>query len=627
MATSGIQDQFVRWDEQVTSPFNTLSRRAYPRTVREVFGWAEELWMHHGLYTEAIKRAVRYFMTEVQVEGSDLSAEDKSKYTEVLDDNFDLLHEAAIVGDDYMAFGNSFTSVYIPFTRNLVCGGCGFVGTLKFMSPYFKWEAGGTFKGTCPLCQWSGTFTRHDTQAPPEESAPTVVRWPPQYMEIRHHPMSRKTEYSIDITQYDVLRDGVKRGDLVYLEDTPWEIIEAIMENKKFQFAEDEIYHMSYPAVSCCLPSLKGWGLPAFMSDFETALLVLMLDKYTEAIIVDYLVPFRVLSPPKGDGTVEGDPMLQLNMGGFSSHVNKLLQQHRRNPTGWNFLPVPLDYQVLGGEAQNLAPVELLEHYEMRLLHSMGIPAEFYKREVQTATNAVIGFKMFEQTWEHFTNELNKWLTWVLKKQGELLSWEKAKARLIPVSLYDDPEIRQIKLELAAAGKVSDDTAMRGLGINAKEERKKVLEEQDEMEAEMQKRDEDMTKRQANKEVAYTPGPGEQILMAEEEAAMAQEQAAGGGGGMPPPAGGASMPPGGSGVGQFPGSAGATIDDMIGQAAEIAQQLFYADHATRRRELGAIKSQNEALYAQVKAQLATLEQQAKTQGGQMAREGQMPPPQ
>jgi len=595
-----------------------------------VFGWAEELWMHHGLYTEAIKKAVRYFMTEVQIDGDEdmsLSSLDKAKYSQVLADNFDILHEAAIVGDDYMAFGNSFTTVHIPFSRNLICKTCGFTGTLKYMVPYFKWESGGNFRGTCPACNTTGEYIRHDTQAPPEESTPSIVRWPPQYMEIRHHPLSGRTEYSIDINQYDSLRDGVKRGDLIFLEDTPWEIIEAIMQNRKFQFAEDELYHMRYPSVSCCLPALKGWGLPAFMADFETALLVMMLDKYTEAIIVDYLVPFRVLSPPKGDGTVEGDPMLQLNMGGFSAHVSGLLQQHRRNPTGWNFLPIPLEYQVLGGEAQNLAPVELLEHYEMRLLYAMGIPAEFYNREVQTATNAVIGFKMFEQTWEHFTNELNKWLTWVLKKQGELLSWEKAKARLVPVSQYDDPEIRQLKLELASAGKISDETALRPLGINAKIERQKVLEEQDEIEQEMQQREEEMAKRQANKEVAYTPGPGEQILMAQEEAAMAQEQAAGGAPGMPPPAGGVNMPPAGGGVGQFPGSTGATIDDMMAQAQEIAQQLFYADHPTRRRELGALKGDNPTLYAQVKAELQTLEQQASSQGVQMARAGQMPPAQ
>ena len=63
----------------------------------------------------------------------------------------------------------------------------------------------------------------------------------------------------------------------------------------------------------------------------------------------------------------------------------------------------------------------------------------------------------------------------------------------------EDPEIRQLKLELAAAGKISDETALRPLGIDAKQERKKVLEEQDEIEKEMQERDSEMAKKDANK--------------------------------------------------------------------------------------------------------------------------------
>jgi hypothetical protein len=113
--------------------------------------------------------------------------------------------------------------------------------------------------------------------------------------------------------------------------------------------------------------------------------------------------------------------------------------------------------------------------------------------------------------------------------------------------------------------------------------------------------------------------------MAEEEAAMAQEQQMGGG--MPAPAGGAAMPPGGGGVGQFPGSNAATIDDMMAEATEIAHQLLMSDHPTRRQMLSDIKSNNEALYAQVKAQLQQLEQQAKQQGLNMVRQGQAPPPQ
>ena len=79
-------------------------------------------------------------------------------------------------------------------------------------------------------------------------------------------------------------------------------------------------------------------------------------------------------------------------------------------------------------------------------------------------------------------------------------------------------------------------------------------------------------------------------------------------------------------MGELPGGAGATIDDMMAQADEIANQLLVSDHATRRRELGNIKNQNEALWAQVKARLQQLEQQSAQQGIEAVRSGQAPPP-
>ena len=86
----------------------------------------------------------------------------------------------------------------------------------------------------------------------------------------------------------------------------------------------------------------------------------------------------------------------------------------------------------------------------------------------------------------------------------------------------------------------------------------------------------------------------------------------------------APPPPGGGGAGMAPMGPGATIDDLMGQADQIAQQLLTADPLTRRQQLTAIKHQNEALHAQVKSRLTQLEEQAKTQGVQLARQGQVP---
>jgi hypothetical protein len=624
MPATGIKDAFVRWDFEVTSPFTTLSRRVYPRTMREVFAWAEELWMHHGLYSQAIQKAVRYFMTDVDISGDDIDYSTQIKYMDTLKENFDLVEEAAMIGDDYMAYGNSFTSLFQPINRTLNCPSCGSTAPIGRMYEDTDVQfANKQFSGACPFCDKKVTFKRNDAAKPVSEAKTRIVRWPPQYMEIKQHPISKRTKYILDVTRFEYLRDGVINGDPMYMEETPWEIIEAIIDNQKFEFEEGAIYHMAHQGSACCIPALRGWGLPPFMAEFETALLVIMLDKYTEAIITDYLVPFRVLTPPTGNGSAEGDFMLQVDMGDFSNHVKRMLERHRRNPTDWNFLPFALEYQALGGEASQLAPVELQEHYEERLLASMGIPLEFYKNTssgMSANAGPLLSLKMFERNWQYFISQLNKWLDWVINKQGELQKWEKINAELVPLSLQEDPTIRDIKLQLAAGQEISRTTAYRPLGINLRQERKLLMAEEDEFNEEMETRDAKAQERAANSEAIRNPGPGEQIMNAD----MAAQQQAGM---MAPPAGGGPAMPGGAPSGATPagfGGGGGTLDELLLQADQIAQQLMVADPLTRRQTLQEISNSNEALHAQVKASLNRLEQQAETQGKQMARSGQMP---
>jgi hypothetical protein len=567
--------------------------------------------MHHGTYSQAIKKAVRYFLTEVEIEGDTIEKDVRGKYSEVLSENYDIMEELGRIGDDYVAFGNSFTSLHIPFTRQLTCPKCFLRAPLNKMHRYFKWE-GGKFTGRCPRCRSHVTYVREDTPLPRSKVKPTVSYWPPQYMEVLEHPLSRRAEYTLDVTRYDELRDGIMYGNPLYLEDTPWEIIEAVIHNKAFKFAPGQVFHMKAPPVTSMTPTLKGWGLPLFMAEFETALLVHMLDKYTESIMVDHLVPFRILAPPQNsNGNPMSDPMMTMDMSEFSAHVLGLLERHRQNPTGWNFFPVPLEYQVLGGEAQQLAPVEVMEFFEKRLLYSMGIPPELYKDGANASAGPILTFKMFEKTWQHFANALNKWLTWLVQRQGEILNWEEAKAKLRPVHMHEDPEIMQIKLSLAASNEISRDSAYRPLGIDIEQEREKILQEEDSFNKKLEEREKEMAEEESNKAMLMQPSSSEQILAAE-EAAMAAEQGGGGapmGGGMPP------MP---SPQGPVQGDM-QTMEGLVAEAQKMAEQIYAMPAEARNSALRNLKNTNDTLHAQVKSIIEDMDQQAEMQGKMMAR--------
>ena len=489
----------------------------------------------------------------------------------------------------------------------------------------FEWRAY-HFQGKCPTCGKTVVYAHHDMRDPIEKARPVVTRWPPQFMRINYHPITRTKEFFLETTRYTQLVEGINKGDLIYLAETEWELMQAVIKKQLFKFEEGYMYHMEHSTVSCCLPALQGWGVPPFMSEFETALLVMLLDKFNEAILVDYLVPFRVLTPPSGKGTPESDPLLQINAGTFTQTVRGMIRQHRRNPTGWHFLPYPLQYQALGAEAKNITPVEIMEHFEARLLSSLGIPQEFSTSSLNVAA-PVIGFRMFERSWQYFADELNLWLTWLVQRTGELMSWEKVSARLIPVSIYEDPELRALKLQLSAAGQVSKTTAFKAINLDPEYERKRIMEEEDEFAEMMRDRQLEQQGKETNIAASRTPSAGEQVMSQE---MMAQQAAGGAPGAEGAPAGPAAVP--GAGPGMMTGAApsmpapSATIDDLLMQADIIAQQLLVSDPLARRRTLTDLKHQDEALYAQVKARLGQLEDMSRQQGVQLTRAGQLPPP-
>ena len=612
----------------LSSPlFRSMSRRLYPRTIEDSMSYASELWRHHGLYTQSLRKAIRYFMTKVEIKGEDLNYSTKNTYEKFLKDNFNILGDAAAVGDDCLGWGNGFTSVHIPFSRTLICP-CGMMYAFKYATNLqgFKYDLAG-FRGHCTACQKDVTLKVKDTPKDPTNAKIKVIRWPPQYVRMRQHPLSGRTVYSATLWDYDWLADNIRAGDPMFLEETPMEMIESIVKNEDFEFAEDTIYHMKLPSPIAIECDFKGWGMPLFMNAFEDAIRLSLLDRMNEAIILDNAVPFKVLSPPEKAAVSEGggalDGMHQIGMDKFAAAVKGMIVRHGTNPTGWNFFPYPLQQQLLGGGAKDMLNIDVMEHLEKRLLRAMGVPVEFDQSNLNSA-GPVIGLRMFEREWQFFGHCLNDWLTWLVHQQGNLMQWKKVHAELIPVSLYEDASDREIMMNLANAGKISDATLGSRLNLDLRYEKMRIQDEQDEQNERMMTRQKQNQDKQDNTQGIQSMSPAGQMMQQQ------QQQGAPGQGqpppqgmppsgqGQPPPQG---MPPSGPGNGQGP--RGATLDDLLANAQQTAQQLFGADPLTRRRQLADLKHNNEQLYNQVSGELDRMSQDARTKGVQAARQGQL----
>lgn len=599
-------------------PFTSFANKVYPATVQEVFQWAEWLWLREGVYMQAIRRSIGYFLCGIELRGSDNNKLDnttRKKYEEFLQDQMRIMETLMAVGCELVSHGNVFTSIMVPVRRTLTCPICLMNREMSHMKPDkdYRWDINSLlFTGTCPVCQKQVTFKRQDVMRADFDNPMRIIRWAPMNMTVRYNTLTGEAVYEYDIPPSD--REHIIKGDPVYLNSTPWEFIVAVKNNYPLRFNQETFKHIKNTVTAAMEPRLRGWGLPAFMANFAQVVHLQILRRYNEAIAMDYIIPFRLLTPPQGGG--EEDPLMTHNMGNFMAQVRLMLREHRRDPATWHTLPFPLQYQALGGEAKALVPVELIDRALDDLFTSMGIPVEFYKTSLGIRTGAPISLRLFERAWTPYIEPLNDWLNWALKVISKMMGWEPVKGRIIRTSTFEDESIKQLKVNLAGAGVISQRTALEAIGIDVNEELDRKIEEQ---EQENQRLGEE--KKRMQKAQAYDEGMQAQPGVAQGQVVQGAANQYGAQGAAP--AGGVAMAPAASGMAAQGGGA-KTLDEVMAQAQAISQELYSADHATRTSKLAELKSQNNPVYAQVKAFLQDMDQKAASQGVQLGRAGQLP---
>lgn len=594
---SGTGD-FRRYASAFPDPFFDYASTQMPRSLYDVLRWCEFVWMTNGTYRMACQRIVRYFLTQIDLK--DIGDDEKEKYETFLDKQARMIDTLAYVGDDWMCYGNAFVSVRVPFRRHLRCPKCKQERSLKFIKYTFEnWE----FVARCSNCKYQGAFERIDRRSV-EEDKIKLIRWSPHEIRILYHPISHETIYYWIPTAN--FKREIRRGNKFYIESTPWEIIQAIKEDKWFRFNPDVIYHMKEETLAGVRNA--GWGIPRLMSNFKQAWYVQVLKRYNEAIGLDYIIPFRVITPAKGPGSGEADPLLHMNVASFNTRVMGMIRRHRRDPAAWNALPFPVQYQALGGEGKDLAPHELITAGMDELLNSMGFPAEMFKGTLQVQA-APMALRLFERTWTHYVSAQNGLIDWFFEAVTDLLSWEKAKGRLQPVTLAEDIERKQVQLQLAASQQISKQTAYQPFGIDWRAEVEKQFDEEkffQEASARFQKeQSKQQEMEQTFEQAQQLPPPGGMGGMPGAPMPGGAPAAAGG-----MPAGGGMMPPAGGG-----GGGGTTPQDMMTQAEQIALQMLGQPYESRKSQLGELKKSDETLHALVIQKMEDIRNKAKSQGG------------
>jgi hypothetical protein len=202
-------------------PFVTYATIMMPRTIEDKLRWCEHLWHRNGTYAMASRRVVRYFLTQLEI--SDAHDDEKKKWSSFLNDDLKVMVTAAYCGDDFMCYGNSFTSVYVPFRRFLRCKNknCKLEQPLKELDYKFK---AGKFEYMCPKCKHVSVVDKPVDRRTMEErqGEDHPVACPPDPDQASPHQPGAVYLWEPPA----ILKKQVKEGDPFILETIPWEMVE-----------------------------------------------------------------------------------------------------------------------------------------------------------------------------------------------------------------------------------------------------------------------------------------------------------------------------------------------------------------------------------------------------------------
>jgi len=594
----------------------------------------EFIMLANGVYRSAMSRVISYFITDIEIEDADRDT--KQKYMDFLHNTLGILPNLRTIGLDYLTYGNSFLSLTVPFRRYLSCPRCGFEAPLRNVQRNSSYNFGWNwdFKANCPHCEYTGKWTHTDRRSN-EEDALKIKRWNPKEMELLWDPYTDNVQHIWKLPNY--YRQHLAQGREFHLENAPWEVIQAAKNNNYLRFNDDVIYHAKEETFAGVLN--KGWGISRVLTNFRQAWYVQVLHRYNEAIALDYIIPFRVITPmPRGGGTsgggMETDPLFSADMGGFVGQINSMLATRRRDPASWHASPYPLQYQSLGAEASQMAPHELVDQGIDTLLNSCDIPTQFYRGDL-TLQAAPAALRLLESNWSHLTHVLNRILQWLVNKISVALDWDKVKISLAKPSHVDDLNRQLAKLQMSTARQISQTTGLKSIGLDYEDEQDKMLDEEKYV-AEKSKKTQEELEAMGMGDAMAQGMMGPQAGGPAGGAPMGGPGAPGGApvgppapGGAPPAPGGA--PPGGDpAMGQDPVQAviamlpqpneKITPQEMVEKATVISQQLFMMQEGQKDSALRQIKQKAPHIHGLVKSQLEEQRNQAKNQGVAMAQQ-------
>jgi len=405
-------------------PFLLYSDAYFPANTTAALEMCRYLWHLVPKYRKASQRVARHFITDFDFPG-DGDAREKEEFREFIQYQLRLKNVLIEAGDDERAFGNSFHRIHYPYDRFLEDrrGGSLVRYALSDFPPEdvkYHWkemeyeipdpkfknpkENGRDKEGKIPKVRLSFIDRRNR-----DKERIKIRRIDPRHVSLFYSNINGEFQVLYRFPPY--VDQMIKNNDIFQINRIPKDMLQAFSQGYDFLFHHNEVFHLKTPTISGI--SEYGWGLPDIIANFRDIHQYQIYRKADEAVGMDYVLPFRVISPEAGSGI--SDSIANVVMAKWSASVKTMIEQHRKDKTSIHGFPMPLTYQEFGGNAKQFSQKDQMEYHGNALLQAAGYPVELFESSLQIQ-QVPTTIRLFENSFWHLYDGYNALISWAVER-------------------------------------------------------------------------------------------------------------------------------------------------------------------------------------------------------------------
>lgn len=435
------------------SPFFDIAQQFLPSNQHELHKWCRYYFLTNPIINAACSKMAEYPVTALIFESDDPEVQ---KLYKKVEDHLKLRSFQVEVGLDYFVYGNAFVSVFLPFEKYLICGSCGARYRAKTNRFRYKWRDSRFYIHKC-TCGKEGYAKQQDVYIRSFRQI-RLVRWNPENIDIKHNEITGKTKYYFRLPK-SVIND-IKLGDYDEIESIPLEFLEAARAGKSLLFSEDNLYHLKRPTIA---QKDQGWGTPLIFPLLKDAFYLQVMKKANEAILMENIVPLRMIFPGQNTGGNEG-PYGSYNLTNWKRRVDEEINMWKRDHNYIPVLPVNIGFQQIGGQGRALLMYQEMRLLAEQMLAGAGIPVEFIFGGLQWSGSST-SLRALENMFLGYNKQRHELVNvFIMGKIASFMEWPKITSRFDKFRMADDLQRSMFYLQLNQAQKISDHRLMEELG-------------------------------------------------------------------------------------------------------------------------------------------------------------------